>query len=45
MEKCSIRAERCLLSLNMTCSPYLVSLTLTCGPYLKSANIFISGAC
>ena len=45
MEKCSISAERSLVSLNMTCSPSLVSLTMTCGPYLKSSNIFISDAC
>ena len=41
MEKCLIRAERSLVTLNMT----LVSLIMTCGPYLKSLNIFISGAC
>ena len=33
MEKCSISAESILVSLNMTC-----------GPYLKSSNIFISDA-
>ena len=45
MEKCSISAERSLVSLNMTCRPSLVSLTMTCGPYLNSSNIFISDAC
>ena len=35
MEKCSISAERSLVSLNMTCSPSLVSLTMTCGPYFQ----------
>ena len=44
MEKCSISAERSLVSSNMTCSPSLVSLTMTCGPSLKSSNIFISDA-
>ena len=42
MEKCSISAERSLVSLNMTCCPPFVSLTMSCGPYLKSSNIFIS---
>ena len=44
LEKCSISAERSLVSLNMTCSPSLVSLTMACGPHFKSSNIFISDA-
>ena len=45
MEKCSISAERSLVSLTMTYSPFLVSLTMTCGPCLKGSNKFISDAC